>query len=459
MATVTRENVGKLQDRITVKVAKEDYFPSFEKSLKNYAKTASVPGFRKGMVPVGMVKKMYGQSIFNDEIIRNAGEQLENYLREQKLGIFGKPMLLPNETPLQLDMNAPADVDFTFEVGLKPEFSIPAIDAKKAISKYKIEVSDKQVDTEVDRLSRRFGKVEDQEVVTKGDDILYNYYQSCDENGNVAEGAEKIEDTVLLEKLPAKLQALLNGKKVDESIVIRPVDVCTEEELKSFLKDPLKKDESAAEQYFKLTITKIGLLIPAEVNEELFAQVFQNVEVKDEADFKDRIRQELGREYERVTLDRLNNEIYEVLVHQTPFELPVDFLKRWLMDGQDKPKSAEEVEKEFPGFEHQLRWTLISDKLIMDNNIQVSMEDVNADIKGRVLAYFGIEAGDEAPWMEGYMQKIAKDEKTLNETYQRLMFDKLFQFLHTQFAISEQTVSEEEFMKLSDPHTAHHHHH
>jgi len=459
MATVTRENVGKLQDRITVKVAKEDYFPSFEKSLKNYAKTANVPGFRKGMVPVGMVKKMYGQSIFNDEIIRNAGEQLEQYLRDQKLGIFGKPMLLPSESPLQLDMNAPADVDFTFEVGLKPEFTIPAIDEKKALTKYKIEVSDKQVDTEVDRLARRFGKVEDQEAVTKGDDIIYNYYQPCDEQGNVAEGAEKIEDTVLLEKLPVKLQELLQGKKAEESIVIRPMDVCTPDELKSFLKDPLKKDESAADQYFKLTITKIGLLIPAEVNEALFAQVFQNVEVKDEADFKDRIRQELGREYERVTLDRLNNEIYEVLVHQTPFELPVDFLKRWLMDGQDKPKTAEEVEKEFPGFEHQLRWTLISDKLILDNGIQVSMEDVNADIKSRVLAYFGIEEGDEAPWMEGYMQKIAKDEKTLNETYQRLMFDKLFQFLYTQFTINEQQISEEDFMKLTDAHTAHHHHH
>lgn len=457
MASVTRENIAKLHDKIAIKVTKEDFLPSFEKSLKNYAKTVNVPGFRKGMVPVGMVKKMYGQSIYNDELIRNASAQLENYLREEKLAIFAKPMLVADSMARAIDMNAPADVDFEFEIGIKPEFAIPAIENRMELSKYKIEVTDKMIEDEVVRIQRRFGKPEDKETVESKEDVVYVSYELADADGNVVEGAEKIEDTALLERYPVQLQDLLQGKKAGDSIVISPVKICTEQELPAFLNAPLKNPQGA-DNVYKVTLSKVARIIPAELNDTLYTQVFPNAEVKDEASFKSLIKTELEREYERITIERLNNEIYEVLVHQTPFDIPVDFLKRWLKEGQEKPKTEAEVEQEFPGFEHQLRWTLISDKLIVENKLEVSMEDVNADIRARVLAYFGIQDGEEAPWMDGYMQKIAKDEKTLNETYQRLMFDRLFQYLHGQFRISEQSIAEEDFFKLQDPHATHHHH-
>jgi trigger factor len=457
MASVTRENIAKLQDKITVKVTKEDFMPSFEKSLKNYAKTANVPGFRKGMVPAGMVKKMYGQSVYNEEIIRTASRQLEDYLKQENLAIFAKPMLVAEAAPQALDMNAPADVDFAFEIGIKPDFSIPAIDSKTALSKYNIEVSDKMVDDEVERIAQRYGQPEDKDAVDSKQDIVYVTYEAIDTAGNINESIEKVEDTAILERYPAKLQDQLQGKKAGDTLTIKPSEVCTAEELPVFLKNSIK-NELAADTSFKLTLTKAARIIPANLDEALFAQVFQGAEVKELDAFKELIKGELSREYNRITVERLNNEIYEVLVHQTPFEIPVPFLKRWLKEGQDKPKTETEVEAEFPGFEHQLRWTLISDKLINENKINVSFDEVNEDIKNRVLAYFGMQAGEEAPWMDGYMQKIAKDEKTLNETYQRLMFDRLFQFLHTQFTITEQPISEEEFFKLKDPHAAHHHH-
>lgn len=459
MATVTRENIAPLHDKITVKLAKEDYLPSFEKSLKQYAKQANVPGFRKGMVPAGMVKKMYGQSLFGDEVLRSAGRELDNYLKNEQVAIFAQPMVMSGEQPVSLDMNAPADVDFSFEIGLKPDFEIPAISGSTPLTRYKVAVSDKMLEDELQRISRRYGKVENPETVTTKDNIIYATYEACDENGTVAAGAEKIEETVLMEKMPAKLQEMLTGKKAEDTLVFKPADVCTAEELQAFLKDPLKKDESAAQQSFKLTITKVGLLIPAELNAELFMQVFPNDMITEESAFRAKIKEELGREFERVSKDRLNNEIYELLVHNTNINLPVAFLKRWLKEGQDKPKSEKEVEHEFPGFDHQLRWTLISDKIIADNDIKVSHEEVTEDIKGRVLAYFGMENDDDAPWMDSYMQKVAKDEKTLNETYRRILFDRLFEFLQTKFNITEQEISEEEFFKLPDAHAAHHHHH
>ncbi|MDI9319999.1 MAG: trigger factor [Phycisphaerales bacterium] len=452
MASVTRENIAKLQDKITVKLSKEDFMPSFEKSLKNYTKIANVPGFRKGMVPIGMVKKMYGQSVFHEEIIRTASQQLEDYLKNEKLAIFAQPMLIPDSPRQVMDMNAPTDVDFAFEIGIKPEFSIPAIDNKTALTKYKIEVSDTMVNDEVERIARRYGKPEDKDVVDSKEDIVYVTFQIADNDA-----AEKVEDTAILERYPDQLQSLLQGKKADDTLVIRPSEICTPEELPLFLTNTLK-NELAAETNFKLTLTKVAKITPAAIDETLYKKMFKGADATDEATFRNMIRAELGREYENITLKRLNDEIYELLVHNTPFEIPVSFLKRWLKEGKDEPKTEAEVEQEFPAFEHQLRWTLISDKMINDNKIAVSLEEVNEDIKARLLSYFGMQAGEEVPWMEGYMQKIVKDEKTLNETYQRLMFDRLFQFLHSQLSISETSIDEEAFFKLQDPHAAHHHH-
>ena len=130
-----------------------------------------------------------------------------------------------------------------------------------------------------------------------------------------------------------------------------------------------------------------------------------------------------------------------------------------MKDGGEKPKTQAEVEQEFPGFDHQLRWTLISDKLIQDNDINVSLEEVKEHIKAQVMGYFGMTSDDDAPWMDSYLQKMLKDNKTMDETYRRLLFEKLFAWLRTQFDVTEQEVTEEEFFKLPDAHAAHHHHH
>ncbi len=459
MATVTRENMGTLHEKVLVKLVKEDYMPSFEKTLKQYAKTANVPGFRKGMVPAGMIRKMYGQSVFGDEVVRTAGKALEDYLKGEQVAIFAQPMILPSEQPLRLDMNNAADMDFAFEIGLKPEFEVTPLKAKNKLTRYKISVGDKMVNDEVERITRKYGKVEDQETIANANDIIYSTYQACDAEGNVNADAKVMEDTVTLEKVPAKLKEMLKGKKAQDTLVFRPMDVCTTEELEGFLKDPLKQSAEAATEHFKLTITKIGLLIPRELDAELYAQVFPNALITDEKGFKEAIKTELGREYERVSRDRMHNEIYEMLVHNTHFSLPVPFLKRWMKDGGEKPKSSEEVEHEYGSFEHQLRWTLISDKLLQEYGISVNREEVNADIKTRVLAYFGMDSDEEAPWIDGYMAKVAKDEKTIDETYRRLLFEKLFTQLETKFDVEERQVEEEEFYKLPDAHAAHHHHH
>jgi trigger factor len=250
------------------------------------------------------------------------------------------------------------------------------------------------------------------------------------------------------------------GKKPEDTIVFTPADVCSADELNGFLKDPLKAGPEAASQNYKLTITKVGHLIPAEYGTELYEKVFPNGGISTEEEFRNKVREELNNEFARITGERLQNEMFELLVHNVKIELPVTFLKRWLREGGDKPKSAEEVENEFGSFDHQLRWQLISDKLMAENNIFVTREEVLSDIKTRVLAYFGMGADDEGetPWMDSYMSKIAKDEKTMDETYRRLLFGRLFAFLETQFKTEVKEIGEEEFFKLADAHSMHHHH-
>ncbi len=456
MATVARENLGTLHDKVTVKLTKEDYLPSFEKSLKQYAKTANVPGFRKGMVPAGMIRKMAGQQMFNEEVIRSAGKHLEDYMQKEQLAIFAQPMIMPSEQPVKLDINSPSDVEFTFEIGIKPEFEIPAIKNKAKLTAYKIIASEKMMDDEIERIKRRSGKVEDQEAVTGKDDVIYCTFEACDADGNVT-GA-KIEETAILEKMPVALQEKLKGMKAGESMVIVPAEVCTAEELPKFLKDPLKAGEAGANQHYKLELSKVGLLIPAEMGPELYAQVFPSTEVADEADFREKVKVELQREFDRIARERYHNEIFELLVHSTPITLPVDFLKRWMREGGEKPKSAAEVEAEFSGFEHQLRWQLISDKVIGEHRIAVTRDEVKNDIKTRVLAYYGMDAEDEAPWMDGYMDKVMQDEKMADETFRRLLTDKIFLALEGQFSTEMKEIGEEEFFKLQDPHSMHHHH-
>lgn len=460
MATVSREKIGKLHDKVTVKLEKEDYVPSFEKSLKQYAKNINVPGFRKGMVPAGMVRKMYGQSIFTDEVLRTAGTKMEEYLKNEKLQIFAQPMAMPENSAAGFDMNNPKEVDFSFEIGLKPEFEITTLGGKQELTRYRVVISDKLLDDEVTRLQRRFGNPEPQEKVSDKENIIYSTFQECDADGNIAEGAAVIEDTELMDKLPVKIQEKIMGIKPEDTVVIQPKADCTEEELPVFMKDSLKLPVEDAERHFVMTLTKVSMLQPHELNEELFNKVFQGAEIKDEAGFRDMLRAELGKEYDRMTRERLQNEMYEVLVHKTDIELPVDFLKRWLAEGSEERKSPEEVEKEFPTFDHQLRWTLISDKLLIDNNIEVTREEVMDDIRGRVLQYFGMGPDADVadtPWMDDYMVKVTKDEKTMDETYRRLLYDKLFTHLEGEFKIVDKEIDEESFFKLANAHEAHTH--
>ncbi|MGE5105972.1 MAG: trigger factor, partial [Sphingobacteriales bacterium] len=170
MATVTRENLSLLTDKLSVKVSKEDYFPSFEKALKQYAKVANIPGFRKGMVPAGMVKKMHGPAIFTDEVLKSVEKGLNDFMVKEQLDIFAQPLPLESDAT-KISMDSPVEYTFNFEIGLKPSFEVDAF-KKSKLTRYKITVTDDMVQSEVDRLVMRHGKMTEPETVTNDENVL-----------------------------------------------------------------------------------------------------------------------------------------------------------------------------------------------------------------------------------------------------------------------------------------------
>ena len=453
MATVTRENIGLLHDKLTVKITKEDYYPSFEKSIKEYSKKANIPGFRKGMVPTGMVKKMYGASVFYDAVIKEVEKEIQNYLSTEKPDFFAQP--LPMSSDLRnLDMNNPADYEFPFEIGLKPQIDVDFLKAKLTL--HKVKVSDEMINEEIERLQNRHGKMLEPETVTSEDNVLNVNFVEADAEGNPVQGGISKDNSLLVKYFTPAFREQLMGKKKDDSIVLQ-LNNAFEEKEREWITGDLglnKDDASAGDKHFKLTITKVGLVEKRELNEEFFKEVFPGKEIKTEEEFRDELKQEIQKHWDAQSRLQFHDQIYHNLL-DTPIQFPENFLKRWLQRGGEKEKSPEEVEAEFPSFTNQLKWTLISDKIIKENNLEVTQEELRENMEKEILQYFGqMKMDGDTSWIESYIDRMMKDKKQVDSSYRRLITDKLFTWAEGQVKPEEKEVSAEELTAMQ-----HNHHH
>ncbi len=453
MATVTRENIGLLHDKLLVKVSKEDYYPTFEKKLKDYSKTANIPGFRKGMVPAGMIKKMYGTSIFTDEILKSVEKELYNYLTTEKPEIFGQPLPLNNDMGA-MDINNPAEYEFGFEIGLKPPFSIADL-SKGKFTLHKVAATEAMVDEEINRMQIKGGKMTEPETIDNEENVLNILFKESDKDGNVVEGGIEKENSVLLKYFSAAIQKKLMGKKKDDSIVFQLSKSFEGDKLEMMLQDLgfEKNDATAAEKYFKAEIVKIGLVEKRELNQEFYKEIYPGKDITTEAELRTHLKEEIEEYWQSQSRNQLHDQLYHYLLDKTNMEFPADFLKRWLQTSGEQAKTAEQAEAEFPGFSNQLRWTLISDKIITENNLQVSNEELRASMKVEIMRYFGtMNLGEDTGWLESYVDRMMKDEKQTDASYRRLITDKLFTWAQSQVKPKEKTVTAEELAAMMHNH-------
>jgi len=454
MASVTRENIGLLNDKLTVTVSKEDYYNGFEQSLKKYAKTANIPGFRKGMVPAGLVKKMYGQGVFSEEVLRKVEGELNAYLNKEQLEIFAQPLPMDMDARA-LDMNNPADYRFAFEIGLKPPFNIDPASIK--VTRYNVTVTDAMVQEEVERLQTRNGKMTEPGTVTGDDNVLNVKFIETDAAGNELEGGISKDNSLLVKYFSAELRKQLQGKKNDDTVALDLEKAFDDKEREAILHDlGLTKEDS--NRHFKMVITKVGLVEKAELNEELFKAVYPgNEEIKTEADFREAIKKDIEAHFAAQARNQIHDQIYHQLVDHTAMDFPESFLKRWLQTGGEQPKTAEEAEQDYPTFANQLKWTLVSSKLIQDNKIEVLPEDIKDFAKQQLFSYMGGQLGglgDNQQWVEDYANRMMQDRKFVEDSYHRISTEKLFSLLESQVTANEESISAEDFAKK-----LHHHHH
>jgi trigger factor len=459
MATVTRENIGLLNDKITVKVEKNDYLPSFEKALKQYGKQANIPGFRKGMVPSSLVKKMYGNSVFTDEVLRSVEKELTTYVTNEKLEIFAQPLPIGENDTRNIDMSNPSEYAFAFEVGLKPGFNIADL-SKAHLTRYKIMVTDEMVNSEIERLQIRHGKMTDPEEVTGDNNILNVTFTETDADGNAIENGIVKDNSLLVKYFSESFRKNWIGKKKDDFIVLQLSAAFDEKEKEWILADLgfAKDDKTAEEKYFKLLITKLGFVEKPELNEEFFKTIFPSKEIKIEEEFCNAVKEEIQHTWDVQTKNQLQHSIYHVLLDDTKIEFPESFLKRWLATSTEKPKELEEVENEFPVFTNQLKWTLILDKITRENNIDISADDIKIFAKHQLFNYMGGQIVDEnQPWVTDYINRMAQDKRFVEDAVHRIQTDKALNWAETQTNPEVKELSREDFEAMQNEHQHHHH--
>ena len=377
---ITRENIDELNAVVKVDIAKEDYSDKVEKILTDYRKSANIPGFRKGHVPMGLVKKQYGKAVLVDEVNKLLQDALNKYLTEEKLDVLGQPLPKPQD---DIDWNSDK-FSFEFELGLAPEFDVK-LKGKKAITHYNIVADDKMINEQVERIQKQYGKIISQDTVEKDSEITGTFKNEEKEIDNTV--------TLTLDKFKGKAtEKKFIGAKVGDVISLKTKGLYEDDhDLMHALKVP--HDEAhGLDIEVTFTITEINKRELADLDQELFDKLFPSKEVTSVTELKAKIKEDAEKQFKQQSDQKLLNDVTEYLVDSTKFDLPAEFLTKWMQTAGEKEMDAEQAKDEYEKSEKSLRYQLIEGKLIEDNNIQVTIEDIKGHAKEMIkvqMAQFG----------------------------------------------------------------------
>jgi trigger factor len=286
-------------------------------------------------------------------------------------------------------------------------------------------------------------------------------FVEADKDGNAVEGGITKDNSLLVKYFTEKQRKNWIGKKKDDSITMQLSKAFEEKEREWIIGDLGldKNDKAAADKYFNIVITKVGLLEKKELNEEFYNQLYPGKEVKTTEDFRNKIKEEIQAYWDGQATNQLHDQLYHELLDHTKMEFPEVFLKKWLQTQGENPKTAEEAEADYPKFADQLKWTLITEKIVSDNAIQVDPEDIRGFAKQQLFSYMGGGAGlaDDQPWVNDYTERMMKDRRFVEDAYNRIQTQKIFEWGTTQLKPTDKKIEAEAFTKMVEEHQHHHH--
>jgi trigger factor len=434
---ITRENLDALNAVVKVDIAKEDYSDKVEKILLDYRKTANIPGFRKGHVPMGMVKKQYGKAVLVDEVNKLLQDALNKYLTEEKLDVLGQP--LP-KTQDMIDWDSDG-FSFEFELGLAPEFNVE-LKSKKAITQYNIVADDKMINEQVENIQKQYGKLVSQEVVDKDSEITGTYKNEDHDIQNTI--------TLTLDKFKEKSTSKkFIGAKVGDTIALQTKGLYEDEhDLMHALKVGHDKVHGL-DIPVTFTISEINKREVADLDQSLFDKLFGKDVVKSVTELKSKIKEDAEKQFVQQADQKLLNDVTEYLVENTKFDLPAGFLQKWLQTAGEKPLDVDQAKEEYEKSEKSLRYQLIEGKLITDNNIQITIEDIKGHTKQMIkgqMAQFG-QLNPSEKELDDIAARVLSNQDEARRISEQLISQKLLNLYKEKANLKVKEVTYEDFIK------------
>ncbi len=434
---ITKENIDALNSIVKIDITSDDYKSKVDDVLKDYRKKANIPGFRKGHVPMGLVKKQYGKSVMIDEVNKLLQDSLNKFLVEEKLDVLGNP--LP-----KVQDNFSWDEDqfsFEFELGLAPEFEVN-LKPKKAITSYKIVADEKMIEDQVKSIREQYGKMTTKSVIDENSNITGTFV-------NEEKEIEK-KSTIKLSQIKGKVNAKkFADKKVGDVIELKSKGLFTDDHLLMNILEISHDDVHDFDAPLKFTIEEITETELAELNQEFFDKIFGKDVVKSEEELKAKLGEDAEKQFATQADQQLLNAVTESLIENTKFDLPAEFLQKWLAVAGEKPLSPEEAVEEYNRSEKGLRYQLIEGKISKDNSIQVSYEDLKEYAKTYIksqMAQYG-NLNPEEKELDEIANRVLANQDEAKRLSDQLMNEKLLTFFKENMKLKTKEVTYEEFVK------------
>ena len=445
---ITQSKAKDLMATITVELVAADYSEKVDKILKDYRKTADVPGFRKGKTPMAIINKKYRTSVIVEEVNKLLQDELYKHISAEKVRVLGSPMPI-DETPI--DWENTEDFTFQYEVGLAPEFDVK-ITAKDKLNYYKIKADAKLVDGYCTDIAKRYGKMSNPEVSVEGD-LIFCAISQLDVDGNVMSNGISNEATVAMEYIAdAKIKKQFVGVKKDDVLKVNVMKAFTNHsDLGSMLNVSHDALHNLTSEEFQFTVKNINQLAPAELTTELFDKVYGEGKVKDVKEFKAKVQEEAEGQFVGESDRMLKNDIVTYFIEKLKLQMPDDFLKRWLVQTSEQPITMEMLATEYDMYAKSLQWQLIENKILENYEVKVTQEDVLNQTKkliGSQMKQYGQPEGDDAQ-LTDIATNILKNEEERKKIYDQIFDERTLVVYKENFKLTEKNVTYDEFVKLA----------
>jgi trigger factor len=445
---ITQSKAKDLMATITVELVAADYTEKVDKVLKDYRKTADVPGFRKGKTPMAIINKKYRTSVIVEEVNKLLQDELYKHISAEKVRVLGSPMPI-DETPI--DWENTEDFTFEYEVGLAPEFDVK-ITAKDKLNYYKIKADAKLVDGYCTDIAKRYGKMSNPEASIEGD-LIFCAIAQLDVDGNVMSNGISNEATVAMEYIAdAKIKKQFVGVKKDDVLKVNVMKAFTNHsDLGSMLNVSHDALHNLTSEEFQFTVKNINQLAPAELTTELFDKVYGEGKVKDVKEFKAKVQEEAEGQFVGESDRMLKNDIVTYFIEKLKLQMPDDFLKRWLVQTSEQPITMEMLATEYDMYAKSLQWQLIENKILENYEVKVTQEDVLNQTKkliGSQMKQYGQPEGDDAQ-LTDIATNILKNEEERKKIYDQIFDERTLVVYKENFKLTEKNVTYDEFVKLA----------